>query len=193
LSAGGEWTEVGAGGRAWGDVPMFQVCMFGGYEGRLGPSKRVLLTMFGACELHRPTLARRLLAERSRSQEVRPTSRRPIVITLFGSSEIKLPTLAEEFLDLREAVRSGALTPQVLDRYLADVAVADEGAVFSLTLFGACSEAGLPEEDEEVDSLALQRHLGNISEAEVQFLQYGVGQDEAQRRAVLRQAIGANA
>lgn len=168
---------------------MFQVCMFGAYEGRLAASKRVVLTMFGACELHRPTLARRLLAKSARANEVKPARYRPFVITLFGSAEIRLPTLAEEFLDLREAIRSGAVSPQALDHFLVDLSAEDDGAVFTLTLFGACDEAGLPGEDEEVDSLALQRHLGNISDNEAQILQCGVGQEEAQRRAVLRQAI----
>ena len=172
---------------------MFQVCMFGGYEGRLAANKRVVLTIFGACELQRPTLARRLLTRRARTNDPKPARHRPIVITLFGSAEITLPTLAEEFLDLREAIRSGALTPDALDHLLADLATEDDGAAFSLTLFGACDETGLPGEDEEVDSLALQRHLGNISGNQLQILQFGVGQDEAQRRAVLRQAIAARA
>ncbi|HUU85726.1 MAG TPA: hypothetical protein VM243_19690 [Phycisphaerae bacterium] len=172
---------------------MFHLCMFGSYEGRLTVKKRVVFTAFGASELHRPTLARRLLSECARGQEAKAERRRPVVITLFGASEIKAPTLAEEFLDLREAMRSGALTHDALDRLLADLAAEDEGAVFSLTLFGTCSEAELPDENEEVDGLALQRHLGNISENEVQVLQYGVGQDDAQRRAVLRQAMAAGA
>jgi hypothetical protein len=167
--------------------------MFGAYEGRLGADKRVLLTVFGGCELRRPTLARRLLTERHRSKDGKPARFRPIVITLFGATEIKLPTLAEEFLDLREAIRSGALPPDALDRLGVGADAEDEGAVFSLTLFAGCDEAGLPNEDEEVDGLAMQRHLGNMTDREVQVLQCGVGQDPAQRRAVLRQAMAASA
>ena len=63
---------------------MFQVCMFGAYEGRLAASKRVVLTMFGAAELHRPTLARRLLAKSARANEAKPDRYRPVVITHDG-------------------------------------------------------------------------------------------------------------
>ncbi len=177
---------------AAGDRLMFQICMFGGYDGRLRANKRVFLTMFGACELHRPTRARQLLIERSRGK-TDPERRRHAAITLFGATEIKAPTLAEEFTDLQEAIRSGAMSRQDLDRFTADLGDDDSGTVFSLTLFGAFDEVGLPSEDEEVDGLALQQHLGNISDSAARVLQLGVGQSDAHRRSVVQQAIAANA
>jgi len=172
---------------------MLQFCMFGSYEGRLRANKRVFFTMFGACVLRRPTLARRLLTERAQHASGAPTHQRHVMITLFGATEIKAPTLAEEFLDLQEAVRSGALAREAWDQFAGDLARSDDETVFSLTLFAGFEEAALPNEDEEVDSLALQRHLGNINDSAVQILQLAVGQDEAHRRAVLRQAIAVSA
>jgi hypothetical protein len=167
--------------------------MFGAFEGRLRANKRLFLTMFGGSTLRRPTLARRILAERAQRRPDQPGRSRHIVVTLFGATEIKAPTLTEEFLDLQEAVKSGALSGDAWNEFASDLARADEETLFSLTLFGGFEEAALPSEDEEVDSLALQRHLGNISDSAVQILQLGVGQDDAHRRAVLRQAIAASA
>ena len=172
---------------------MLQVCIFGSYEGRLRANKRCFFTLFGAAELRRSTLARRILTGQAQDRTAPHSRQRHIVITLFGSTEIKAPTLAEEFLDLQEAVRSGALSLHAWDQFTADLARSDEDTLFSLTLFGGFEETGLPGEDEEVDSLALQRHLGNINDSAVQILQMGVGQDDAHRRAVVRQAIAASA
>jgi hypothetical protein len=166
--------------------------MFGGYDGRLRANKRIFLTMFGACELHRPTWARQLLSERARGKG-EPERRRHAAITLFGATEIKAPTLAEEFTDLQEAIRSGVLAREDLARFTAGLGDDDGGAIFSLTLFGAFDEVSLPSEDEEVDSLALQQHLGNISDSAARVLQLGVGQSDAHRRAVVQQAVAANA
>ncbi len=119
--------------------------------------------------------------------------RRHAAVTLFGSTEIKAPTLAEEFIDLQEAIRSGALAPDELYRFTAGLTDDDSGPLFSLTLFGAFEEVSLPDEDEEVDALALQQHLGNISDSAARVLQLGVGQSDAHRRAVVQQAIAAHA
>ncbi|MCP4247098.1 MAG: hypothetical protein GY778_08615 [bacterium] len=172
---------------------MLQVCMFGSYEGRLRANKRIFFTLFGGCTLRRPTLARRMMTERNQRQGERPVPRRHVMITLFGATEIKAPTLIEEFLDLQEGLRSGALSVESWDQFAAELALTEDETTMSVTLFGGFEEAALPAEDEEVDALALQRHLGNISDSAVQVLQLGVGQDEAHRRAVLRQAAAATA
>ena len=167
---------------------MIQWCMFGGYEGAWGPEAKVYFTMFGACELHRPTLARQLLAMQ-RSDAGRPAAGRKIIITIFGGTEIKCPTLAEEFIDLREAVHSGALDANQWDTWMAELDRWMEGRVASFTLFGSFEETALPSEDEEVESLALHRHLGNINEDSGVVLELGVGQGGAQRQAVIHQAV----
>lgn len=167
---------------------MLQWCMFGGYEGILGPEKKVYFTMFGSCELRRPTLARELIAMK-RSPSGGPSGGRKLIITIFGGTEIKCPTLAEEFLDLREAVGTGALDVKRWDAYMADLERWQHSTVASFTLFGGFEESAVPEEDEEVESLALHRHLGNIDDDSGRVLELGVGQAGSQRRAVIHQAL----
>jgi hypothetical protein len=58
-------------------------------------------------------------------------------------------------------------------------------------MFGGFDERAIPSEDDEVDSLALQRQLGNIPDPAVQVLQYGIGQHGAERTATLRRAAAA--
>jgi len=167
---------------------MLQLCMFGGYEGCLGPESRVYFTMFGGCNLRRPTLARQLLAAQQENQaEVRQG--RKVFITIFGGTDITSPTLAEEFIDLREAVRAGTLDPNRWDKYMTELAREERKTILSFTLFGGFDEANLPTEDQEVESLALQRHLGTISEESGGVLEMGVGQGGAQRRTVIQQAV----
>ncbi len=167
---------------------MIQFCAFGGYEGRLQPGKRLIITMFGGADLRVPTLARRLLSMRRRQAEgVRP--HRLIIVTLFGGTEITWPTLAEEFIELREAVSSGAIHVSEWDAMMSELSRLEDGAIVTLTLFGGLEETALPSEDTEIDALALQRHLGNIPESAGRVLEFGIGQPDAQRRAVLRQAI----
>jgi hypothetical protein len=167
---------------------MLQLCMFGGYDGQLGPEKKVYFTMFGGCDLRRPTLAREMLAMRQPGGPA-PSVGRKVVITIFGGTEIKSPTLAEEFIDLREAVRSQALDVRHWDAYITEWARWQQNTLLSFTLFGSFDDHALPSEDEEVEALALQRHLGNISEASGHVLELGVGQAGSQRRAVIREAV----
>ena len=75
---------------------------------------------------------------------------------------------------------------------MADLGRIDAG-VASFTMFGGLGEYELPSEDEEVDSLATQRHLGNITESAGQILQYGIGHGGAERRATIQRAVHATA
>jgi hypothetical protein len=190
------------------EIPaMVKITIFGGYEGRLNFDNEFYFTLFGGCELVRPTLARQLVAQRQIERDTSspqkgldwrreaggapgryPNRRRPFFFTMFGSTEIKASTLAEEFIDLREAISSGALTVEDWDRSLADLA-RPEGSIGSFTLFGGFEDDVTPKEDEEVDALAIQRHLGNVSEHAGQALQLGIGQREGERRAILRHAL----
>ena len=170
---------------------MIHVTIFGGHDGQLHPNKRAYLTLFGACEVKRPTVARQLLEQRQRSGNPR-IDNKPFFLTIFGAAGIKAPTLAEEFIDLREMISNGLLPREDWVRCLAELGQT-EGALASFTIFGAFDECDLPEEDEEVDSLAVQRHLGNIPESAGQVLQYGIGQRGAERTATVRRAILATA
>jgi len=167
---------------------MLQFCAFGGYEGPLSAEKKCCFTIFGGCTLRRPTLARQMIIARRVGAGQVPIPKM-IFITLFGATEIKAPTLAEEFLDMREAIRSGLLHVDDWDRHMAEVERYNSAALLSLTLFGAFGESELPSEDEEIEGLALQRHFGNISEDSGRLLEMGVGQNGAQRHAVIRQAV----
>jgi hypothetical protein len=166
---------------------MIHVTIFGGHEGRLQPNKRFYLTLFGGCGLVRPTVARQLLAQRQAERENRARGK-TFFLTAFGAAEIKAPTLTEEFLDLREMINSGMLNLDDWERSMAELA-RSEGLIASFTIFGGFDECTLPKEDEEIDSLAVQRHLGNIPESAGHVLQFGIGQRGAERTATLRRAI----
>ena len=101
----------------------------------------------------------------------------------------ELAPLAEEFIDLREAIAGGALDLNRWDSYLAELERWQSSAFLSLTLFAGFEMAALPNENDEIESLALQRHLGNIGEDSGRILEMGVGQTGAQRRAVIQQAV----
>jgi len=166
---------------------MVHFCIFGGHEGQLSGDKRVYITVFGGCELKQPTLAKRIM-ERRRSQAVGlPTSRNSFFITLFGGTSIKIPTLAEEFLDLRDALRSGLLTMEDWDSAMAQVGT-ESLSLGSFTAFGGFGEE-LPSEEEEVEGLALNRHLGHISDSAGRTLEFGVGRSGSHRAAILRRAL----
>lgn len=167
---------------------MLQWCMFGGYEGLMGPERKCYVTLFGGCELRRPTLARQLLAAQRAGAE-RAEFGKKVVITLFGATEIKSPTLAEEFIDLREAAKTNLLDLLKWDTYLADLDRWQNSAVLSFTMFGALEESCLPTEDQEIEGLALQRHLGNIGDSSGRMLELGIGQAGAQRRSVIQHAV----
>ena len=171
---------------------MIHVTIFGAHEGQLEPSKRFFLTLFGGCDLVRPTIARQLLAQLQAEQAGRVDGPRPFFLTLFGGVEIKSPTLVEEFIDLREMISGGLLSMEDWDRFTAGLGQRG-GTIASFTMFGGFGENELPKEDEEVDGLAVQRHLGNIPEAAGQVLQYGIGRHGTERTATLRRAILATA
>jgi len=171
---------------------MIQVTIFSGHSGLLRFDKSFYLTLFGGFELIRPTVARQLLTQRQAERGNRPVERRPFFLTIFGGGTIKSPTLAAEFIDLREMINGGLLNISDLERAMADLS--NTGAVFaSFTLFGGFDECKLPSENEEVDSLAVHHHLGNIDENATQVLQYGIGQAGSERTATLRRAILATA
>jgi hypothetical protein len=165
---------------------MFHLCLFGGQAGELDAQQKVYLTAFGGCELRWPTIAKQMTALRQRGT---PSAAAPIqyFLTLFGGTEITAPTLAHEFLDLQNALRSGQLTLDDWDRSI--VRIGDIRRSGSLTLFGNFNGDGLPGEDAELDDLALNRHLGYISDEAAELLMRAVGARGSSRAAVVRQAV----
>ncbi len=171
---------------------MIHATIFGGHEARLQPERGFFLTLFGACQLSWPTVARQLLTQRQLERDHQPPGGKPFFLTIFGGAGIKSPTLTEEFIDLREMIRGGLLAMEDWERSMVQLGRTG-GALASFTIFGAFDECELPSEDEEVDSLAIQRHLGSIPESAGQVLQYGIGQRGAERTATVRRAILASA
>jgi len=168
---------------------MIHFCIFGSQEGTLSAEKRAYVTLFGACELRQPTMAKRILEERQLRTAGRATIRQSFFLTMFGTTSVKLPTLAEEYLDLQEAMRSGALSVGEWDAAMAQLS-AESGNYASFTAFGAFEAAELPSEKEEVEGLALNRHLGHIPDEAGKTLELAVGSGGSQRAAVIRQALG---
>jgi len=194
---------------------MIQVTIFGGRDGPFRYDNTFYLTLFGACELTKPTLARQYMIARQHeaagpTRQPQPTfwekvealgssrrrhgvySTKPFFLTVFGAVAIKNPTLAEELVDLQELIRSGELSLEEWDRAMLTLSHL-ESSCSSFTLFAAFNESELPSEDEEVNSLAMQCHLGNISEPSREVLQAGIGLKESDRRAVIHRAVVATA
>lgn len=188
---------------------MIKITLFSGHEGHLRWDTSLYLTLFGGVDLVRPTIARQILSAKSAQQDRESGGRgggpigevekamfggrgrkvhRPFFVTIFGGVEIKCPTLAAEFMDLREMVRTGSLDISDWDRSVSMLAHT-EFAPASFTMFGGFDECSLPSESEEVDSLALQQHMGNISRSSGQVLQMGIGRHESERLATVRRAI----
>jgi len=167
---------------------MFQFCIMGGQESKIRPEPKVYVTFLGGCELKRGTLARQILAQRQRRRDGKDVPPKQFFLTIMGGTVIKYPTLAEEFLDLQQLIRAGELSVSDWDHALADLGRLDV-VIVSFTLMGGFSECELPSESEEIDSLALQRHLGNISADAGAVLQHGIGQRDAERHTVIRRAL----
>jgi len=159
----------------------------GGYEGVIEPEPKFYFTLFAGADFKRPTIARQILARRQRQAEGRAKPPKQFFLTVCGGVEIKSPTLSEEILDLHQLIKSGELTMSDWDRAISDIG---RGAISisSFTLMGGVDQTGLPEESEEIEALALQRHLGNISDSAGQVLQYGIGQRDSERFATGRRA-----
>ena len=167
---------------------MIQVAILGGYQGPLLSNKRFMLTILGSAEFHRPTVARQIIARRQAAGNQPQPTVNPFFLTILGNAGIKAPTLAAEYIDLRELFDSGALTLAEWEQAMVDI-VQHQTDVSSFTFLGGFSECELPSETVEVDTLALHRHLGNISDSAGRILQLGFGQPEIDRRAILRKAL----
>ena len=167
---------------------MVQITIFSGHDGRLRPGKKFYLTLFAGCDLIRPTVARRILTDRHSGSDGQSSRQGPFFLTIFAGVDIKYPTLAEEFVDFQAMVRSGSLTLGDWDRNIVGLGSTDV-TIASFTLFGGFDEDNLPSENEEIDSLAMQRHLGNIPEEHARILELGVGRPAAERMAVLRRTL----
>lgn len=168
---------------------MIHFCVFGGHEGQLSPDKKFYVTICGACELKRPTLAKQIVEMRRRAEAGLPHPSTHFFVTIFGATEIKSPTLAEEFLDFKDAIASNMFTTEEWHAAVARLG-GDEGMrIDSFTLCGAFSANELPSENEEVEGLALNRHLGHIPDDAGTMLEMAVGQGGSQRASLIGRAF----
>ncbi|MCH7526209.1 MAG: hypothetical protein IID39_02120 [Planctomycetes bacterium] len=172
---------------------MVHFCICGAHEGHLGPDKKTYVTIFGACELTRPTVAKQIIDMRRRAAAGLPKTRSHFFVTICAATELKAPTLAEEYLDMQEAVKAGVITLEEWDSAVARLSAEEAFQIGSFTIMGAFDGSEVPSENEEVEGLALNRHLGHIPEQAGTTLELGVGQRGSQRTAVLRRALTATA
>lgn len=167
---------------------MIQVCILSSHHGQFRPDKKLFLTLLGSCELVRPTIARRILTYRGEGGELIRPNTRVLFLTLLGSTRLTAPTLAAEFLDLREMISGGTLSLDEFDILMVKMSRSNSSTA-SVTLLSSFADHELPSETEEINSLALQRHLGNIPEEAGHILQLGIGQPEVERHATVKRAI----
>lgn len=129
---------------------MLHLSIFSGTEAEMPPAGFTSLTIFGASELRRPTLAREILNHRARKDA--PKSRwswlfgsdENFVVTIFGASEVRAPTLVEEHTALSALLRSGQIRreeiPALIDGI--EARLGGSGAYRTFTLFGSCWTQG---------------------------------------------------
>jgi hypothetical protein len=161
---------------------MVHFCVFGSYEGPLASERRLHVTLFASCDLHRLPLAHTIAAWRHGGQNFAGGH---FFLTVFGSTTLASPPLAEECLALLDAVRSGTFS---LNDWDAAVVRPDLRHVTTLTLFGSLMQNVVPGEEKELEALALPRQLGRISAAACDVLVLAIGQKGATRLDAVRQA-----
>lgn len=187
---------------------MFHFTLFGGSDIKLDGSSKLIVTICGGTDIHRQTLAKRILREKHFAEledKPDPTADTPrlgmaigmargrrrsttsFLFTLCGGVEIKAPSLSEEFMDMRELVGSGLVSSQDWDRLVSRIySMGEAEGHASLTICGALEESTLSEED-ELKKIRSARELGMISEDEEHALRGVVGRDPQQVRMLLRQ------
>lgn len=166
---------------------MLKFTIFASHDGQFRPGRMIYVTLFAGCELLRSTVAKDAISARGVGRDGNQPPLGPCMITIFGGTSIKYPTLAEEYVDLRDMLKSGTLTLDEWDRAAASAGVANASAA-SFTLFAGFNENETPSEDEEVNALAIQRHIGNVPDQAGNILQLGVGLPLAERIATVRRA-----
>lgn len=156
---------------------MIRIAIFGASEHLMGGPRRIYLTLFAGMDLHRPTLAKRLL-ERKYSPNSGggwfglPTD---IVLCAFGGVDIREPSLADEFVDLRVLLSAGLLTRDEWDEAVYRLAAGDREGYASFAIFGAI-EAQLATKEEERNRIEAHRQAGLLSEREADRIDAMVGQ-----------------
>ncbi len=184
---------------------MFHFTLFGGSEVKLDGSSKLVVTMFGGTDLHRQTLAKRIMREKQLAEHEARLSREhntaglaafqasrrarntAFVLTMFGAVEIKPPSLTEEFMDMRELIASGLVSESEWDQLVGRLYESgDQESCASLTMFGSLEDSKLSE-DEELKKIKSAQELGILTPDEELALRAVVGRDANQVRMLLRQ------
>jgi hypothetical protein len=177
---------------------MIHFTIFGGTEADLTSNLRVCLTLFGATEIRRPTLAKQVLQAKRRSRNEQHGGKfafrnRCLVVTIFGGTTVQCPTLAEEFADLRALLTSEAITTQEWDRAVSRLGDEEGGVEFvTLTLFGGFG-VEYPSKSAEIEQLEKHAELGLISQREQSAMLQMVEYDPKDARSLLAQVAGGKA
>lgn len=168
---------------------MSSFCLFGGDEGYLDPRGGFHVIIFGGAEFKRPTVARQLI-EFQHGHGGQPTRAHCTILTVFGGGSVIWPTLAEEYAALRDALDSKKISLTDWDTNVGRFSDTGPLRIHNVTIFGGFDTADLPSEDDEVEAISVQRHLGRVPEEAVEALMFGVGQDGSSRLGAVRQAVG---
>ncbi len=163
-------------------------CMFGATEVQLEAEPTWCVTFFGGLDLRRPPLAQ-LITARRQIERAPGKPRYHWVLTLCGGTDVRWPTLAEEYAALKNAVTAGTLSLAEWDRTVASSDVGASAGIRSFTAFGGLSADEIPTEDQEVESLSMQRHFGHIPQRAAEILMLAIGQRSATRLAAVRRAV----
>jgi hypothetical protein len=169
---------------------MLHFCVFGGSDTELRTEGGVYVTIFGGATLRRPPLAHALTLHRGQSAE-KTRIHQHYCLVLFGGITVSWPTVVQEYLSLRDALRSRTITLDEWDNFVAQSGVDGSLRVNSLTLFGGFDSNETPSEDDELDTISMHRHLGQISEDAAERLMLAIGQSGPHRLAIVRQAVQA--
>lgn len=161
--------------------------VFGGTDGQLELRGSVYINVFGGAKLTRLPFARQVVNDLVNPRTPHGSH---FFFCLFGAVTLRWPTLAEETLALLEGLRSGAITTAHWDQAVARQAGASAPDIGSFSIFGGVDSDAIPSEDQELDDLTMQRHLGTLPEAAVETLMLGIGKRGSSRLAVVRQAVG---
>ncbi|MCG3137673.1 MAG: hypothetical protein HJJLKODD_01522 [Phycisphaerae bacterium] len=200
---------------------MAHVTVFSGSEIRLSGRREIVLTIFGGIDIYKPTLAKRIMEELQnfRNQPAPVTATQPVndidrlinylsgrnpdgshrtqsqrttyILTIFGGVDLIAPTLVQEYLEIRELVNSGTISPaewSVLAGRM--LAIEENESISSLTLFGGLSHT-TPNKKEEEKQISSARNMGLLNTDEEMALRSVSGQNRQQVRSLLRQvALG---
>lgn len=137
-------------------MPTIKLALLGGNEAQLDTADGGwVLTILGATELRRPTLAarirRRLLEERA---GVRRPGRRTWVVTVVGMTTVQTPSLASELVELAQLRDAGIASAQDIHRLGQDLLAQEQGRG-ALSICSVLGTAAHPQRSDDAEREAV--------------------------------------